>query len=360
MSQTSTRFLLMTPHLLAVDGLFVRMVGDDLRAAVRAGHAQVLETLELTALALPVADGEVDEVERAGLPEIAEGEDAGEDRLQAGVFTLLGEEVHLQEPLVRLALHVDQVRQRHIAADLGEVVTNRLLFRHGIRSFDGLLALWCSCDRRGHVAGDATWLATQEVGNHVERAAPPSLRLREVIRVSVHCNKGNSGRRTFRPARIIVQRVSCRRLLDRDLGAGLFEDLLDLVGLFLRDAFLDRSAERPRRGPSLPSGRAGDFADCLDDVDLLVAGLAEDDGELGLLFDRGRGRGRAGSRRGSGSGSRAETPKRSSRALTRLERSRTDIVSICFTKSSVEIAISASKSVVRSISCEFHRRARAF
>src|SRR3954453_144711 len=39
----------------------------------------------------------------------------------------------------------------------------------------------------------------------------------------------------------------------------------------------------------------------------------------------------------------ADTPKRSSRALTRLARSRTDMVSICFTKSSVEIAISASQ-----------------
>src|SRR5438552_4277812 len=39
----------------------------------------------------------------------------------------------------------------------------------------------------------------------------------------------------------------------------------------------------------------------------------------------------------------AETPKRSSRALTRFARSSTDIVSICFTKSSVETAISSSK-----------------
>ena len=139
MSQTSTRFLLMTPQLAAVDGLFVRVIGDDLRAAVRAGHAQVLETLELSALALPVADGEADEVERAGLAEIAEGEDAGEDRLQAGVLTLLREEVHLQEALVRLSLDVDEIRQRHIAANLGEVVTNRLLFRHGSVHSMGLL-----------------------------------------------------------------------------------------------------------------------------------------------------------------------------------------------------------------------------
>src|SRR5205085_5852904 len=42
----------------------------------------------------------------------------------------------------------------------------------------------------------------------------------------------------------------------------------------------------------------------------------------------------------------AETPKRSSSALTRLARSSTDIVSICFTKSSVETAISSSKNVL--------------
>src|SRR6185436_782124 len=115
----------------AVDRLFVRVIGDDLVAAVRAGHAQVLETLELPAFAFPVADGKADEVERSGLPEIAEGEDAGEDRLQSGVLTLPGEEVHLQESFVGLSLDVDEIRQRHIAANLGEVVTNRLLFRHG-------------------------------------------------------------------------------------------------------------------------------------------------------------------------------------------------------------------------------------
>jgi hypothetical protein len=117
--------------LLAAHRLFMRVIGDDLRAAVRAGHAQVLETLELAALALPVPDGELDEVERARLPEITEGEDAGEDGLQSRVFALLRQEVHLQEPFVRLSLDVNQIRQRHIAANLREVVTDRLLFRHG-------------------------------------------------------------------------------------------------------------------------------------------------------------------------------------------------------------------------------------
>src|SRR5712691_2590816 len=123
--------------LLAVDGLLVRVIGDDLRSAVGARHAQVLEAFQRSALALPVADRELHEVERAGLPKVREGEDAGEDRLQAGVFALLGEEVHLQVAVVRLALDVDQIRQRHVAANLREVVANRLLFRHGSIHSDG-------------------------------------------------------------------------------------------------------------------------------------------------------------------------------------------------------------------------------
>ena len=39
--------------LLAVDRLLVRVIGDDLRAAVRAGHAQVLEALELRRTCTP-------------------------------------------------------------------------------------------------------------------------------------------------------------------------------------------------------------------------------------------------------------------------------------------------------------------
>ena len=114
----------------AVDHLLVRVSGDDLRAAVGAVHAQVLEALELAALALPVADRVLDELERAGSAEVREREDAREDRLQAGLLALLRQQVHLQETLVGLALDVDQVRQRHEGADLREVVADRLLFRH--------------------------------------------------------------------------------------------------------------------------------------------------------------------------------------------------------------------------------------
>ncbi len=113
----------------AVDRLFVRVIGDDLSPAVRAAHAKVLEALQLAALALPVADRELHEIQRARLTKVAEGEHAREDRLQPGVLPLFGKEVHLQEPLIRLALHVDEVRKRHVTPDFGEVVADRFLFR---------------------------------------------------------------------------------------------------------------------------------------------------------------------------------------------------------------------------------------
>ena len=106
----------------AGDRLLVRVVGHDLGAAVGAGHAQVLEALQLAALALPVADRVLDEVERAGLAEVGEREDAREDRLQALVRPLLGQQVHLQEALVGPPLDVDQVRDRQRRLDPGEVL----------------------------------------------------------------------------------------------------------------------------------------------------------------------------------------------------------------------------------------------
>ncbi len=96
----------------AADAVLERVVGHDLLAAVRAGHAQILESLQLAAAAMPVADGVADEVERAGLPEVPEREDAGEHGLQAVIGPLLGQLVHLQEPVVGTALNADQVRNR--------------------------------------------------------------------------------------------------------------------------------------------------------------------------------------------------------------------------------------------------------
>ena len=88
-----------------------------------------------------------------------------------------------------------------------------------------------------------------------------------------------------------------RGLLELDLGADLLQSGLDLLGLFLRHAFLDRLGRAFDEILGLLEAERGDRADFLDDLDLLVADGGQNDGELGLLFDRSGGGGRAPERR---------------------------------------------------------------
>src|SRR3954466_15083093 len=75
-------------------------------------------------------------------------------------------------------------------------------------------------------------------------------------------------------------------LLQLDRGAGLFELRLDLVGLFLVHAFLDRLRSRVDEILGLIGAEPGDGADALDRLDLLGASAGEDDVEGGLLPPR--------------------------------------------------------------------------
>jgi hypothetical protein len=70
----------------------------------------VVETLQITALALPVADGEVDELELGDVAEICDREYRGEDGLKTVVLALLGELIHLKEALITATLNLDEVR----------------------------------------------------------------------------------------------------------------------------------------------------------------------------------------------------------------------------------------------------------
>src|SRR5205823_6128 len=96
-------------------------IGDEGRTAVAARLAQVVQAGELAALALPVADRVLDELERRVLPEIADREDRLEHRLQAGVLALARQTVHLQEALVRLLLDLDQVRDGNGRLDFRKI-----------------------------------------------------------------------------------------------------------------------------------------------------------------------------------------------------------------------------------------------
>src|SRR6478672_8780524 len=83
-------------------------------------------------------------------------------------------------------------------------------------------------------------------------------------------------------------RTQHSELLDLDFGADVLELLLDRGGLVLRDAFLDRLGRALDEVLRFLQSEAGDFADDLDDVDLVAAHFGQRRGELGLLFRRRR------------------------------------------------------------------------
>ena len=96
-------------------------VGLDRRAALAAGRTKVMKTFEVSALALPVADGIIDKFELADSAEIGNRENRAEDSLQTGVIALIGQQVHLKKLLVRLLLDLDEVRNGDRRLDLGKI-----------------------------------------------------------------------------------------------------------------------------------------------------------------------------------------------------------------------------------------------
>src|SRR5207245_5333094 len=97
-------------------------VGDERGAAAAAGLPQVVQAGQLAALALPVADRVLDELERRVLAEVADREDRLEHRLEPRVLALARQTVHLQEALVRLLLDLNQVRNRNGRLDLRKIL----------------------------------------------------------------------------------------------------------------------------------------------------------------------------------------------------------------------------------------------
>src|SRR5262249_46653794 len=90
-------------------------------AAGAARLAEVVQPLQLAALALPVADRVLDELERRVLAEVADREHRLEDRLETRVLALARQTVHLQETLVGFLLELDQVRNRYGGLDFRKV-----------------------------------------------------------------------------------------------------------------------------------------------------------------------------------------------------------------------------------------------
>ena len=96
-------------------------VGDHRSAAIAAGGAQVVQAAQMAALALPVADRVVDEIQLRKPAKILDRKHGGEDGLQARVFALARQQIHLQKALIGLLLNVDQVRDLDSGLDFGKV-----------------------------------------------------------------------------------------------------------------------------------------------------------------------------------------------------------------------------------------------
>jgi len=96
-------------------------VGHHRGAAIPAGGAQVVQTLQIAALTLPVADRIIDEIELRQTAKILDRKHRAEHRLQPGILALRRQQIHLQEPLVGHALDFDQVRYLNRTLDLRKV-----------------------------------------------------------------------------------------------------------------------------------------------------------------------------------------------------------------------------------------------
>ena len=90
---------------------FARMerIGNHGCAAIAAGCAQMVQSLEVAALALPVADGVVDKLQLGDVAKIRDRKHGLKNSLQSCVITLARQPIHLQEAVVGALLHLDQV-----------------------------------------------------------------------------------------------------------------------------------------------------------------------------------------------------------------------------------------------------------
>ena len=110
-----------------------------------------------------------------------------------------------------------------------------------------------------------------------------------------------------------------RSLLDLDS-----RDAIELLGdgsrVVLRNVFLQGLGSAVDQVLGFLQAKSGDFAYSLDGVDLVRAGILQDDGELGLLF-RCRGSRAAAAAGAAATAAAAETPRRSSSFFTNSDAS---------------------------------------
>ncbi len=93
----------------------------------------MIQPLKVAALALPVADGVLDEVQLRDVAEVGDRKDRLKHRLQAGIIAFARQGVHLQKAIVRTLLHLNEVGYLNGRRNLGEIESisvGSLLLRH--------------------------------------------------------------------------------------------------------------------------------------------------------------------------------------------------------------------------------------
>ena len=81
----------------------------------------MMQTLQVSTFAFPVSDGVADELQGGDAAEIRNWKNRVEYGLETGVFAFLRKHVHLEEPLVRFLLDLDEIRDLDGRPDLREI-----------------------------------------------------------------------------------------------------------------------------------------------------------------------------------------------------------------------------------------------
>ena len=80
-----------------------------------------MQALQVAALALPIADRVVHELELRHFAEVLDRKHGGEHRLKPAIIALAWQQIHLQEALVGLHLDFNQVGNLDRALDFREI-----------------------------------------------------------------------------------------------------------------------------------------------------------------------------------------------------------------------------------------------
>jgi len=121
---------------IRADSLFLKSyLGWKKGTAGLTARPGIFHALQTTALAFPVADGIAEKLQLGGFLEIGYGKDILEGGLEAHIFPLLGQQVHLQELIVGLPLNLEKVGQLKDRLDFGKVdsfpIIIMILIKHG-------------------------------------------------------------------------------------------------------------------------------------------------------------------------------------------------------------------------------------